>query len=54
MKKMNGLNSLKNGIPMDMIESDLRNCYDLLGEIIGDTYDEAVIDRLFRDFCVGK
>ncbi len=46
--------SLDQNIPIDMIESDLKTCFDLLGEIIGDTYDEAVIDRLFRDFCVGK
>ena len=46
--------SLKNGIPIDLIESDLKTCYDLLGEIIGDTYEDALIDRLFSDFCVGK
>lgn len=50
----NGINSMKSGVPIDMIESDLRNCFTYLGEIIGDTYEEAVIDRLFRDFCVGK
>ncbi len=46
--------SLKNNIPIDMIESNLRECYNYLGEIIGDTYEDAVIDRLFHDFCVGK
>lgn len=46
--------SLNNNIPIDMIESDLKQCFDLLGEIIGDTYEDAVIDRLFKDFCVGK
>ena len=46
--------SLDKSIPIDMIESDLKTCFDLLGEIIADTYDEAVIDRLFKDFCVGK
>ena len=48
------LTSIKSGIPIDMVESDLKNCYDFLGQIIGDTYDQAVIDRLFKDFCVGK
>ena len=37
-----------------MIESNLKECYNYLGEIIGDTYEDAVIDRLFHDFCVGK
>lgn len=46
--------SLNNGIPIDMIESDLRSAYNFLSEIIGDVYDDAVIDRLFKDFCVGK
>ncbi|MBQ6840878.1 MAG: tRNA uridine-5-carboxymethylaminomethyl(34) synthesis GTPase MnmE [Bacilli bacterium] len=46
--------SLHSGIPIDMIESDLKRCFEYLGQIIGDTYEEAVIDRLFRDFCVGK
>ena len=46
--------SLKSKIPIDMIENDLKNCYDLLGEIIGDTYEDDVINRLFSDFCVGK
>ena len=50
----NANESLKNGIPIDMIESDLKACFEFLGQIIGDTYEQAVIDRLFRDFCVGK
>ncbi len=49
-----GLKNLDDGIPVDMIESNLKSCFDYLGQIIGDTYDEAVIDRLFQDFCVGK
>ena len=37
-----------------MVETDLKRCYEYLGQIIGDTYEQAVVDRLFRDFCVGK
>ncbi len=51
---INAGKSLDSGIPIDMIESDLNLCYSYLGQIIGDTYDSAVIDRLFSDFCVGK
>lgn len=51
---INAEKSLNSGIPIDMIESDLNLCYSYLGQIIGDTYDSAVIDRLFSDFCVGK
>ena len=50
----NASSSLLSGIPIDMIETDLKGCFEYLGQIIGDTYEEALIDRLFRDFCVGK
>lgn len=40
--------------PIDMIEIDLKECFDTLGEIIGATYDEEIIDNLFKNFCVGK
>ena len=40
--------------PVDMIENDLKKCFDTLGEIIGATYSEEIIDNLFENFCVGK
>ena len=40
--------------PVDMIEIDLKECFDTLGEIIGETYSEEIIDNLFENFCVGK
>jgi len=46
--------SLENDLPIDMIEIDLKNCFEHLGEIIGITYDEELIDNLFKNFCVGK
>ena len=48
------IHSLEKGIPVDLISIDLKSCFDYLGQIIGDTYDDAVINRLFADFCVGK
>lgn len=48
------LESLKNNVPIDMISIDLKNCYDYLGNIIGKTYNEDIINQLFKDFCVGK
>ena len=50
----NAKNSLSNGIPIEMISTDLKECYEFLGEIIGKTYKDDIIDRLFQDFCVGK
>lgn len=47
-------NGIKNNLPIDMVEIDLKNCFDLLGEIIGKTYSEEIIDHLFAHFCIGK
>lgn len=45
---------LKNDLPIDMIEIDLKESFDLLGEIIGETYSDEILDHLFANFCVGK
>ncbi len=46
--------AIKLNAPIDMIEIDLKECFDTLGEIIGATYSEEIIDNLFENFCVGK
>ena len=45
---------IEENLPIDMVEIDLRDCFDLLGEIIGKTYTDEIIDNLFEKFCVGK
>ena len=45
---------LKDNLPVDMIEIDLRECFDILGQITGKTYSDEIIDNLFERFCVGK
>ena len=45
---------LKDNLPVDMIEIDLRDCFDILGQITGKTYSNEIIDNLFERFCVGK
>lgn len=47
-------NSIQEGLPVDMVEIDLKECFDNLGQIIGVTYNEEIIDNLFENFCVGK
>lgn len=42
------------GFSLDMIEIDLKKIWNLLGEIIGESYEEELIDELFSRFCVGK
>ena len=46
--------ALDNNGPIDMVEIDLKDAFDTLGEIIGETYSEEIIDNLFKNFCVGK
>ncbi len=46
--------ALKNNEEIDIIEIDLKNAWTLLGEIIGETYSEELLDNLFKNFCVGK
>ena len=45
---------LKQELPLDMLEIDLKNIWNILGEIIGETYSEELLDELFSKFCVGK
>lgn len=45
---------LQQQLPMDMLEIDLKNIWNKLGEIIGETYEEELIDQLFSQFCLGK
>ncbi len=47
-------NGLLNNSPIDMIEIDLKNIWNLLGDIIGESYDDELLDQLFSRFCVGK
>ena len=57
-KALESISEVKQGIsnkqPIDMIEIDLKNIWDLLGEIIGETYQEELINQLFSQFCLGK
>lgn len=45
---------LKNNLPIDMLEIDLKQIWQVLGEIIGETYTEELLDNLFQNFCLGK
>ena len=45
---------IENNSPIDMIEIDLKNIWTLLGEIIGESYDEELLNQIFSRFCVGK
>ena len=40
--------------PIDIVELSLKDAWSSLGEIIGETYTEELLDELFRRFCLGK
>lgn len=41
-------------VPIDMIQIDVRLAWEHLGEIVGDTAHDALIDQIFSQFCLGK
>lgn len=56
-KSINKLESVLSNVdtmPVDMLEIDLRDAWELLGKITGDTYEEELLDILFSNFCLGK
>ena len=40
--------------PLDLIGIDVKEAWDALGEITGETATEAIIEEIFAKFCVGK
>jgi len=46
--------ALSLSMPLDMVQIDVRRTWEFLGEIIGDTASDSLIDQLFSQFCLGK
>ena len=40
--------------PLDFIEVDVRSAYDALGEVIGETVSDEILNEVFSRFCLGK
>ena len=45
---------IADNLPSELAASDLRDALDALGEIVGKTDNEAVLDKIFSTFCIGK
>ncbi len=43
-----------NHYDVDMIEIDIKNAWNLLGDIIGQNSSDLLLDELFSKFCLGK
>lgn len=48
------LAGIEGGVPLDLISFDVRAAANALGEITGSSVDDELLDRIFRDFCIGK
>lgn len=48
------LEDINLGVPIDCIEIDLKNSWENLGGISGDTIEEDILDKIFSEFCIGK
>lgn len=48
------IEGLENELPVDVVEIDLTEARTHLGELLGEVYDEELIDELFSRFCLGK
>lgn len=48
------LQGINDGMPVDLVQIDMTRCWDLLGEITGDSYQDELLDQLFSQFCLGK
>ncbi len=54
-EKLNSsLADINMGIPLELVDVDLRGSYDDLGLIIGDSVSDEIMDKVFKEFCVGK
>ena len=57
-RTMNSIDEAINEIelcsPIDIVEFSLKDAWNYLGEVIGETYTDELIDQLFSRFCLGK
>lgn len=48
------LDALAASMPLDLVTIDIRNVWEALGEITGESLTENLIDKIFMEFCLGK
>ncbi len=46
--------AIEGGMPSDIVSIDINEAIELLGEIVGATVSEDIVDAIFHNFCVGK
>ena len=48
------INEINNNNPIDIVELSLKESWNNLGEVIGETYTDELLAELFSRFCLGK
>ena len=48
------IHSINQNEPIEIVEFNIKDAWESLGEIIGETYKEELLDELFSRFCLGK
>ena len=46
--------NINQGLPLEVIALDLNSGLEALGDIIGETTNEDIIEKIFSEFCLGK
>ena len=48
------LEGISSGMPVDLVQIDMTEAWNHLGEITGESYEDELLDQLFSQFCLGK
>jgi len=48
------IKSINNNVPIDMVEIDIKESCQKLNEILGENYNDNLLNELFSNFCLGK
>lgn len=48
------IQSIEDQMPEDFYSIDLMNAYEVLGKIIGEAVEEDLVNKIFKEFCMGK
>jgi tRNA modification GTPase len=51
---LNAAKGLEEGLSLEFIAFEIRSSLEALGDLVGETTTEEVLDRIFEKFCIGK
>jgi tRNA modification GTPase len=50
----NAMKSMEEGTSLEFIAFEIRSALEAVGELVGETTSEEVLNRIFEQFCIGK